>query len=51
MIQAFGWNSLERTESDWKALFTQVDPRLVFAGTKSPEGSSVSLIEAVWRHG
>ncbi|KAL4961545.1 S-adenosyl-L-methionine-dependent methyltransferase [Aspergillus stella-maris] len=49
MVQMLGWNSLERTESDWKSLFAQVDPRLEFVGTKTPEGSIVSLIEGVWR--
>ncbi|KAL2844377.1 S-adenosyl-L-methionine-dependent methyltransferase [Aspergillus pseudoustus] len=49
MIQMLGWNSLERTESDWKSLFAAVDPRLEFVGTITPEGSIVSLIEAVWR--
>ncbi|KAL4792588.1 O-methyltransferase-domain-containing protein [Aspergillus venezuelensis] len=49
MVQMLGWNSLERTESDWKSLFALVDPRLEFVGTKTPEGSIVSLIEAVWR--
>ncbi|CEN59742.1 hypothetical protein ASPCAL02186 [Aspergillus calidoustus] len=48
MIQMLGWNSLERTESDWKSLFALVDPRLQFVGTKTPEGSIVSLIEAIW---
>ncbi|KAJ0414364.1 putative O-methyltransferase [Aspergillus carlsbadensis] len=49
MIQMLGWNSLERTASDWKSLFASVDPRLEFVGTITPEGSIVSLIEAVWR--
>ncbi|KAL9005014.1 MAG: hypothetical protein Q9188_002195 [Gyalolechia gomerana] len=50
MIQALGWNSLERTKSDWEALFTAVDPRYMFLGTRTPEGSSVSLIEAEFKH-
>jgi hypothetical protein len=49
MVQMLGWNSLERTEADWKSLFASVDPRLEFVGTKTPEGSIVSLIEAVWK--
>ncbi|KAL3455582.1 S-adenosyl-L-methionine-dependent methyltransferase [Aspergillus heterothallicus] len=49
MIELLGWNSLERTETDWKSLFALVDPRLEFVGTKTPEGSIVSLIEAVWK--
>lgn len=47
MIQAIGWNSVERTCSDWKDLFSSVDGRLVFLGTRTPPGCSVSLIEAV----
>lgn len=48
MIQALGWNSLERTSRDWERLFQKVDSRLKFLGTRTPEGSCVSLIEAVW---
>ena len=51
MIQAIGWNSIERTASDWKRLFTTVDHRLTFLGTRTPEGCSVSLIEAEFRSG
>lgn len=51
MIQALGWNSLERTTSDWVTLFAGVDSRLEFVGTRTPTGSSVSLIEAVFRKG
>lgn len=46
MIQAIGWNSIERTSSDWERLFKSVDSRLKFLGTKTPPGCSVSLIEA-----
>ena len=48
MIQALGWNSLERTASGWAALFGKVDGRFKFLGAKTHEGSAVSLIEAVW---
>lgn len=48
MIQATGWNSLERTESDWQRLFASVDARYHFLGTRTPKGSAVSLIEAVF---
>lgn len=48
MIQALGWNSLERTTPDWENLFAKVDPRLRLMGTRTPEGSMVSLIEAVF---
>lgn len=49
MIGATGWNSLERTTSDWENLFASVDPRYRFLGARTPENSSVSLIEAVYR--
>jgi len=48
MIQALGWNSLERTTPDWENLFAKVDSRLKLIGTRTPEGSMVSLIEAVF---
>ena len=46
MIQAAGWNSLERTASDWRKLFASVSPEFHFLGTRTPKGSAVSLIEA-----
>jgi hypothetical protein len=49
MIQATGWNSLERTEPDWCRLFASVDSRYQFLGTRTPEGSAVSLLEAVFK--
>ncbi|KAF2205447.1 putative O-methyltransferase [Delitschia confertaspora ATCC 74209] len=49
MIQALGWNSLERTTPDWVNLFTSADKRLKLLGTRTPKGSSVSIIEAVFR--
>lgn len=51
MIQAIGWNSVERTASDWKRLFSSVDNRLEFVGTRTPAGCSVSLIEAEFHSG
>lgn len=46
MIQATGWNSLERTASDWQKLFASVSNEYQFLGTRTPTGSAVSLIEA-----
>lgn len=46
MIQATGWNSLERTASDWRNLFASVSKQYHFLGTRTPQGSAVSLIEA-----
>ena len=45
MVQATGWNSLERTASDWRRLFASISPEYHFLGTKTPQGSAVSLIE------
>ena len=45
-IQATGWNPLERTASDWQKLFTGVRKECHFQGTRTPQGSAVSLIEA-----
>ena len=46
MIQVTGWNSLERTASDWRKLFASVSQEYHFLGTRTPKGSAVSLIEA-----
>lgn len=46
MIQAIGWNSVERTPSHWEELFKSVEGRLEFLGARTPPGCSVSLIEA-----
>lgn len=51
MIQATGWNSLERTLPDWQALFAKVDARLVFCGAHTPKGSVMTLIEVELAHG
>ena len=49
MIQALGWNSLERTRDDWAALFEKAGAGFQFMGTRNPPGSAVSLIEACWQ--
>jgi hypothetical protein len=49
MVQALGWNSLERTTPDWINLFASVDKRITLVGTRTPPGSSVSLIEAIFK--
>lgn len=46
MIQAIGFNSIERTASDWSRLFQSVDSRLEFLGTRTSPGSNMSIIEA-----
>lgn len=45
------YNSRERTEEDWKALFERADERFVFKGVVTLPGASLSLIEAVWESG
>lgn len=51
MIQATGWNSLERTLPDWEALFRKVDTRLSFVGAKTPTASVQTLIEVEFQGG
>ena len=46
MIQATGWNSLERTASDWQKVFTSISDEYHFLCTRTPKSSAVSLIEA-----
>ena len=46
MIQVIGFNSIERTASDWAHLFQLVDKRLEFLGTRTSPGSNMSIIEA-----
>ena len=46
MIQAIGWNSLERTLPDWEGLFKKVDSRLIFRGATTPTASCQTLILA-----
>ncbi|PQE06070.1 s-adenosyl-l-methionine-dependent methyltransferase protein [Rutstroemia sp. NJR-2017a BBW] len=43
-------NAKERDEEEWATLFTQADPsgKLKFEGVKTPEGSVMSMISAVW---
>ncbi|KIW08680.1 uncharacterized protein PV09_00631 [Verruconis gallopava] len=41
-------NAKERDVPDWIHLFAQADPRFKFLGAKTPEGSRMSIMEAVW---
>ncbi|KAK7181590.1 hypothetical protein DPSP01_011407 [Paraphaeosphaeria sporulosa] len=43
------YNSRERTEEEWRALFAAVDSRFVFQSVTAVAGASLSLVEAVWR--
>jgi len=42
------FNSSERTLLAWRNLFALADPRFVLADIRRPEGSTMSVIEAVW---
>ena len=42
------WNAKERTETKWKDIIEAVDPNLRFKGSRPIEGSTLSIIEAVW---
>lgn len=42
------YNSRERTEEDWRALFAAADHRFAFKGVTTLPGASLSLVEAVW---
>lgn len=41
-------NAKERDVSGWTDLFAQADPRYKFLGAKTPAGSRMSIMEAVW---
>lgn len=41
-------NAQERTEEEFKNLFQEVDARFVFKGVSKPEGSRMSVVEAIW---
>jgi hypothetical protein len=43
-------NAKERDAEEWATLFAQADPsgKLKFEGVKTPEGSVLSMISAVW---
>jgi O-methyltransferase domain len=41
-------NAQERTEAEFRELFTKVDERFRFLGVTRPEGCRMSIVEAVW---
>lgn len=41
-------NAKERDVPSWIELFAQADPRFKFLGAKTPKGSMMSIMEAVW---
>lgn len=41
-------NAKERDDDDWFNLFKQADPRFKYLGHNQPQGSRMSIMEAVW---
>jgi hypothetical protein len=41
-------NAKERDDDDWVSLFAAADPRFKYLGHTQPEGSLMSIMEAVW---
>lgn len=48
LIMATCFNGCERNERGWRELFERADKRFIFKGITTPQGSMMSLIEAVW---
>ena len=48
MIMLSLFNSRDREQKEWVALFQQADPRFTDVKAWVPEGSSLAIIEAVW---
>lgn len=46
MLQVF--NSLERSEEDWRELLTKVDSRLKLRAVREPLGSNMGVLEVVF---
>lgn len=42
-------NGKEREEQDWRALIRAADPRFHFQGITKLEGSSLGIIELIWK--
>ncbi|KAI1091993.1 S-adenosyl-L-methionine-dependent methyltransferase [Rostrohypoxylon terebratum] len=42
-------NAQERGEADFRQLFEEADKRFVFKGITRPQGSRMSIIEAIWQ--
>ena len=49
MIMAACFNGAERTKAQWIALLRSADDRFVVQNIVRPEGSTMSIIEVVWR--
>lgn len=42
-------NAKERDDADWVELFRMSDPGFKYLGHKTPVGSRMSIMEAVWQ--
>ena len=49
MIMAACFNGAERTRAQWTGLLEKADERFVIENIIRPEGSTMSIIEVVWR--
>lgn len=49
MVMAACFNSAERTRADWLRLFEEADRRFHFHNISRPEGSSMCIIEVLWK--
>ena len=50
MIMAACFNGAERTKAQWTGLLHSADERFVIKNIVRPEGSSMSIIEVVWKN-
>ena len=50
MIMAACFNGAERTRAQWTSLLHAADERFVIENIVRPEGSTMSIIEVVWRN-
>lgn len=49
MIMAACFNSAERTRADWLRLLDKADGRFRLHNISRPEGSTMSVIEVLWK--
>lgn len=49
MVMAACFNSAERTRADWLRLLEKTDKRFCLHGISRPEGSTMSIIEVLWK--
>ena len=48
MVVLSCFNSSERTTMDWQRLFEEADIRFRFDNAITPQGSTMSIIQAIW---